>query len=69
MQASDLVDGYTFNTELILNGVAQTVTVSGSGPGATFVGSQTTGTGTGNFASACNVRYPTLIEHAIAELS
>jgi hypothetical protein len=61
IQASDLVDGYSFNTELKTDGIAQSVAVTGNGATATFVGAKASaGSISGPIIVACNVRPPTI---------
>lgn len=55
LQASDLVDGYSFNTQLVTNGIAQSVAVTGSGATATFVGARSSGPISGPFTRACSI--------------
>lgn len=55
LRASDLVDGYSFNTELVINDIPQSVTVAGSGTTATFVGAKSSAPISGDFVTACSV--------------
>lgn len=52
---SDLVDGYSFNTQLETDGVAQSVAVTGNGASATFVGKASSAIIAGPSATACNI--------------
>jgi len=55
LRASDLVDGYSFNTELVINDIPQSVTVAGSGTTATFVGAKSSAPISGDFVTACSI--------------
>lgn len=56
-QASDLVSGYSFNTQLTQGGIAQSVTIQGSGATSTFVGKSSSAPGLGSINTACNVSF------------
>lgn len=52
---SDIKDGYGFNTELSSGGVAQSITVNGTGLTAGFVGRQSSAPISGQITTACKV--------------
>ena len=58
LQASDLKDSYSFNTELVTADGVNTVAITGNGASATFVGTESSAPVAGSFVTACQVTHP-----------